>query len=193
MNHDLFAEYQNIRLCPLRRETTELLRSWRNDPALNRFLRPIGFLTEEMQASWFSSYITDPNQIFFEILEIVRLHRVVGSVAIYNFDGDTAEIGRIVVGDPAAHGMKAGYTGMLLAGWVGFQQLGVRRYLLDVHEQNMPARIIYQQLGFKTIGKHKFSKGGTELEMELTKNAFEANHGNLQAIRFYRGEKDLEL
>lgn len=191
MDHDFCAEYQNIRLCPLCWEEMELLRVWRNDPALNTYLRPIGFLTVEMQEAWFQAYLQDSSQIIFEITETAHLHRVVGSVAIYGFKGDTAEIGKIVVGDPEAHGMKAGYFGMLLAAWVGFQQLGIHRYHLDVHEKNMPARTIYQQLGFKTIGEHPFSKGGAELDMELTKTEFEANDHCLKEILLYRGKKNL--
>ena len=193
MNHNYFAEYQNIQLSPLCRETIELLRDWRNNPALNSFLRPIGFLTKEMQEAWFAAYLHDPNQIMFEITETSRLHRVVGSLALYDFKGDTAEIGKIVVGDSEAHGMKVGYWGMLLAAWIGFQRLDIHKYRLDVHEGNLPARTIYQQLGFNTIGTHPFAKGGVELEMELIRTDLETNFSQLKEISLYQGKRDLSL
>ena len=105
---------------------------------------------------------------------------MVGSVAVYGFRGDEAEVGKIVVGDPEAKGKKIGYYGLLLAMYVGYQKMGVNTYLGDVHEDNMSAKTNDLRAGFIVTGKHPFVKGGYELEMVLPKV-----HDFLDEIRLY--------
>ena len=110
---------------------------------------------------------------------------MVGSVAVYGFRGDEAEVGKIVVGDPEAKGKKIGYYGLLLAMYVGYQKMGVNTYLGDVHEDNMSAKTNDLRAGFIVTGKHPFVKGGYELEMVLPKKHFEEVHDFLDEIRLY--------
>lgn len=185
MKHTHCAEYRHVRIRPLHETDIELLRQWRNDASLSEFLNPMGEITPEMQKKWYESYLNDQSIATFAIEEIQDLHRVVGSVALYGFRGDQAEVGKIVVGDPEAKGKKIGYYGLLLAMYVGYQEMGVNTYLGDVHEDNMSAKTNDLRAGFIVTGKHPFVKGGYELEMVLPKAHFEEVHDFLGEIRLY--------
>ena len=182
VEHHYKAEYGAVRIRPLQHADIELLRQWRNNSSLSEFLNPIGEITPEMQEKWYKEYLADPDIATFAIEEIQNLNRVVGSVAIYRFRGDEAEVGKIVVGDPEAKGKKIGYYGLLLAMEVGFRIFGIQTYFLSVHEDNLPARKIYSYAGFVQIGKHHFVKGGEELEMMLKKAKMEVGHDFLQEV-----------
>ena len=185
MEHKHCAEYEHIRLRPLGINDIELLRKWRNDAAYSKFLRPIGTITAEMQRAWFDKYLSDPSNITFAIEEIRDLNRVVGSVSLYDFDGTSAEVGKIVVGDPEAKGKKIGFYALLLAMHLGYQKLGIENFRGEVHEDNLPAKTIDMRLGFVITGKHPFTNGGYELDMILPKDHFGATHNFLNDIKLY--------
>ena len=186
MNHPYCAEYKHVRIRPLHETDIELLRMWRNDTHMSEFLRPISTITSEMQKKWFEDYLTDNSIVTFAIEEIQDLHRVVGSVAIYNFSGNKAEVGKIVVGDPEAKGKKIGYLGLIMAMYVGYEMMGVETFLGDVHEDNMAAKTNDLRAGFIVTGKHPFVSGGYELEMVLPKDHFMATHDYLSSIRLFK-------
>lgn len=186
MKHTFAAEYEHVRIRPLQEQDIELLRTWRNDENLSEFLTPVGTITAEMQRDWFYKYLEDDSIATFAIEEINELKRVVGSVAVYDFKGDTAEVGKIVVGDPEAKGKKIGYYGLLLAMYIGYQKMGVNMYLGEVHEDNMSAKTNDLRAGFIVKGKHPFMKGGYELEMELPKEHFFEVHKFLDDVKLYQ-------
>lgn len=185
MKHKHCAEYRNVRIRPLHETDIELLRQWRNDASLSKFLNPMVEITPEMQKKWYESYLNDQSIVTFAIEEIQDLHRLVGSVALYDFDGDKAEVGKLEIGDPAARGKKISYYGILMAMYVGYQKLGINTYLSEVHEDNMAPKINTLRAGFIVTGKRPFIKGGYELEMVLPKAHFEEVHDFLDKIRLY--------
>ena len=85
MNHQYHASYENIMLRPLERKDIENLRVWRNDATQTRFLRKIDHITPEMQEKWYESYLKDNDTIAFAIEETEHLHRMVGSLSLYDF------------------------------------------------------------------------------------------------------------
>ncbi len=165
MIHSYCAEYGEILLRPLHRYDIELLRKWRNEKGLNRYLRDIGYVTESMQEKWFESYIYDSDRLFF----IINLRGIgpVGALALYNFRDHKCEIGKIVIGEVAARGKNVGKYSFLMVMCLAMQKLNIKKFSLDVHEDNAAAKTIYEKLGFKIVGKHTFSKGGFEYEMEI--------------------------
>ena len=173
MEHFIAAQLENIIIRPLEQQDIELLRQWRNDEEISTFLAPVPYISGEMQKRWFDRYLLDRDNITFAIKENQLLKRVVGSISIYGFQEDKAEIGKIVVGDVAAHGKRIGYRALLLALSYGYKFLRINKFLLNVHEDNVAARIIYQKVGFRIVGQHPFLKGGVELELELSKEWFE--------------------
>ncbi len=166
MEHHYCAENENIRIRPLSQSDIELLRNWRNDKQLSTFLSDIPFITQEMQNAWFERYKNDKDTLFFAVID-KRDERVVGSVALYSFSDGACEVGKIVVGDPSAHGRGVGYGSLLLAMAVALKKLNVKEFSLDVHENNIAARKIYEKAGFSAVGRHPFAKGGFEIEMRI--------------------------
>lgn len=171
MNHKYCAESETTLIRPLHQEDIEKLRVWRNDPQLSKFLSSVPFITEEMQKQWFDRYLSDLDTLFFAVVDKTS-NKHVGSVAIYGFKDNSCEIGRIVIGDSSSHGKGIGYGSLLLAMAVAIQVLGIHTITLDVHEDNEPAKRIYEKAGFRIIGNHQFVKGGYELEMFITSEQF---------------------
>lgn len=192
MLHNFYAEYLHIRIRPLVKTDLEYLRIWRNDKTMNQFLKPIDEITPEMQKEWFDRECKDPSSYTFAIEEIKDLNRIVGSVAIYDIKGKTAEAGKIVVGDPAAKGKKIGYYALILAMYVGYEKLGIETYLGEVHEENMSAKTNDLRMGFIVTGKHPFVTGGFELEMKLPKKHFWKTHDFLSDIKVYECNEPTE-
>lgn len=185
MKHNICAEYKHVRIRPLKKEDLEYLRLWRNDKNMSTFLRPIDEITSQMQQEWFKKECEDITSVTFAIEEIDEINRIVGSVAIYDIKKAEAEVGKIVVGDPAAKGKKIGYYGLLLAMYVGYEKLGIEKFFGEVHEDNMSAKINDLRAGFIVTGKHPFVNGGCELEMNLPKKHFYKIHGFLNEIKIY--------
>lgn len=168
MEHFYCARYENVLLRPLHRYDIEYLRQWRNQTELNRFLTAVGEVTKDMQEEWFQAYLSDPDVAFFAV--DYERYRTVGAIALYDFDGKTCQIGKVMIGEKCARGQGLGFKIFFMAAAVGTEYLGIRKFLLSVHEENCRARAIYDKLGFRKTGSHAFSGGGMELEMEAYDN-----------------------
>ena len=90
---------------------------------------------------------------------------MVGSVSLYDFNADTAEIGKILIGDPEAHGRGIGRLSLLMAMKIGFQQLDLKRIVASVHQENIPSRSNFIRIGVTVIGNHPSIVGGLEDEV----------------------------
>lgn len=172
MKHEFTASYENVTLRPLQVEDIEKLRIWRNNPNNTKYIRQIGVITPEMQNNWFQEYLEDDDIYTFAICETKELNRMVGSVALYNFRGKTAEYGKIMVGDEEAHGRGIGRKAIMLCLHIGFAQLALENIDAVVHEENAAAIKIDKQAGFTIVGKHPYSLGGNELEILAQRESF---------------------
>lgn len=181
MRHNFYAENKNCIIAPLQEQDIEHLRQWRNDKNLSKFLRPIPYITPEMEKKWFDEYLKDQTTCFFVIIEKTS-NKVVGSVALYNIDGRKCEIGKVVIGDYSAHGKGMGYNSFLLAMCVGIQKFGINQFRLDVHTENIAALSIYVKAGFEISGSHDFINGGKELEMKIDVDRFKACNPDYKGV-----------
>lgn len=168
MKHNYFAEFDNVRIRPLKREDIEDLRIWRNNVDQTKFLRQIGEITPEMQKRWFENYLENPYEIAFAIEEISELHRRVGSLAIYDIEDTIAEIGRIQIGDTAASGRGIGRKSLVMAMKIGFEKLQLEKFIATVHHNNVTARTNDLRIGFEIVGEKESVVGGIEDEIEIT-------------------------
>ena len=181
MKHSYFKTYKNIELKPLSQNEIELLRSWRNDPANTKYLSKIPFITEQMQREWFERYLLNVDEMTFAIYEVKELERAVGSLSLYDFSDESAELGKIMVGDSAAHGKKIGYNAVIAALKIAFDDLKLKKVRLTVFEENAKALYIYQKAGFKT--KRSYDKDGRiELYMEIEAEEFFINTISLDDV-----------
>lgn len=171
MNHDITVTEKNVRLRPLAQNDIELLRVWRNDKDNSHFLKPIPYITTEMQQAWFKEYLTDIGTYTWAIDEIIELDRCVGSVSLYSFHKDfsklsdneydlsimneraktknsACEFGRLMIGDPEARGRGIGLLATRLCIDIAFNMLDVETVYLSVDRENIPAYKIYSEAGF---------------------------------------------
>jgi RimJ/RimL family protein N-acetyltransferase len=172
MNHEISLANKDVCLRPLAHDDIEQLRVWRNAPENSRFLRQIPYITPEMQETWFREYLSDPDTYTWAIDETRELNRLVGSVSLYHFADDirrtgipvhdlslkkdaggkaavsACEFGRLMVGDPEAHGRKIGLAATALCVDIAFGILGAELTYLSVSKENIPAYKIYRETGF---------------------------------------------
>ena len=190
MRHSYGAVCKNVRLRPLEKRDIEKLRVWRNDVSQTRFLRKIPEITPAMQENWYREYLQNEDEITFAIEETKELRRMVGSVALYNVRGEIAEIGKIQIGDPQAHGRGIGRVSMVMAMQIGFRLLGLKKIVISVHRENIAAYTNDLKVGFQIIGEHAAPMGGTEDEMEIDEKHL--NEANDYAADIVCTDKDLQ-
>jgi RimJ/RimL family protein N-acetyltransferase len=78
----MIIEKGSLRYVSLREEDIELVRQWRNSPAINRYMEYRGYITREAQREWFNAINDDKN--LYCILE--HEHRKVGLFNAKNID-----------------------------------------------------------------------------------------------------------
>lgn len=184
MKHSYCAEYNNILLRPLHRYDIEHLRRWRNKEDINRFLSPVGQISEEQQEDWFYKYIHNGDVLFF-VIDYKRF-RSVGTVALSDFKDDICEIGKIVIGEDMARGNNLGEISLLMAMCAGTYNLGIDKFYLTVNEENTIALHIYEKLGFEVTGSHRLPWGGTELDMTATAGVLCRRNQEIEHIMLFR-------
>ncbi len=169
MEHQYQRVYKNVRVCPLQNNHIEYLRQWRNETTNTRYLRKIGEITPEMQEQWYERYLKNEDEMCFAIYENETIDNIVGSASLYNFEGEQAEFGKILIGDEKAHGKNIGYHALKAILDIAFDELQLDRIILECHEHNKAAFRIYEKAGFVVCGSHAFADGCQEYDMELSK------------------------
>jgi len=169
MRHDYSARLDDILIRQLSEDDIELLRNWRNDKENTKFLRDVGYITEEMQRKWYQGYLDNEHDLVFAIEDTGLLKRVVGSLSLYDWDkeNNTCEIGKIQIGDPAAHGKGIGRKTLVMAMKIAFQKLGITKIVASVHPDNVQAYHNDMKIGFRVVGETPSVAGGNELLLEM--------------------------
>lgn len=193
MEHSYTAKYENIILRPLGQDDIQALRVWRNNTKENKFLRDVGYITEEMQVHWFKQYQDNENEMIFAI-DDVELGSMIGSISLYDINTVTytASIGKIQIGDDRAHGKGIGRRSLVMAMKIGFRFLGLRKIVGSVHSENVQAFTNDMRVGFKIVGQCDSVVGGQENLIEITEeDAIKVNHYYLE-IDLYDGKRDYD-
>lgn len=170
MKHARGIRTGSLELRPLEHEDIESLRVWRNDASNSAFIRQIGHITPEAQQRWFESYLDNPMEIAFAIVEDGVLR---GSVSLYDFSDATAEFGKLMVG--AGKGRGVGGAAAVACARIAFEQMDLRELTACVAVDNTPALIIYVRMGFVIEGRrHNSELGFDEFLIRLDRHRFEA-------------------
>lgn len=184
MRHKYCASYDGIVIRPLCRNDIEFIRQWRNDKELSKFLTPVGEITPKMQSEWFQEYETDKDTIFFAVADM-NSENIIGTVALYEFNGASCEAGKIVIGDDSKRGKGIGYASLLMAMCIGIKYFKVEKYRLRVCAENTVAYNMYLKTGFRETGRHPFNGNLTEVSMEISKAEFEKSNPLAEKIYLY--------
>lgn len=144
------VERDGIRLRLLEEPDLPLTLEWRNRSDVRRWFLTPDVIEPQQHRSWFESYRQKDDDLVFMIEETQRWKRPIGQLALYRIDPvrQTAEFGRLMIGDQAARGAGLGSRATQLALAVGFNTLGLRRIYLEVLASNVRAIEIYKTLGF---------------------------------------------
>ena len=169
MKHNIRMEYKNIILRPLEQEDIEYLREWRNDEKNTKYLRKIGYISEEQQKKWYEGYLVNEDEYTFAIEERCELNRIVGSASLYGFNNGQVEFGKILIGDSEAHGKKIGCHTTEAISSIAFDYFNCKKVILRCFVENKGACYVYKQAGFCEVDSYITSDGQEEVFMELTK------------------------
>lgn len=167
MRHNYREKYKNVEIRQLNENDIEYLRNWRNNPDNTAFLRKIPYISPEMQSKWFQSYLSDETEMAFAIDEIDKIHRVVGSLALYNFSGVQAEVGKILVGEPNAHGLNVCVNALNAVMEITRRELSLQKIFLHVYKDNIPAVKVYKKAGFLIDSEYISDNGMIEYTMSV--------------------------
>lgn len=182
MKHNYSLYYNHVRLRPMEERDIDRLRKWRNNKSISKFLKPISFITRDMQKKWFYQYLDNQNEITFAVTDVERNDIIVGSISIYNFNESQAEIGKFVIGDKNAHGRQIGTKAFIMGVFFAFEVLKVDKVICFVHKENSVARHIYRKIGFYITGERKTKDIGVEKKMEIDRQVFERVNSCYNAI-----------
>ena len=167
MKHEYKKIYKNVEIRQLVENDLESLRGWRNNPSNTLFLRPLPYITSEMQKMWYQTYLKDENEIIFAIDEISSLHKIVGSISLYNFCETNAEVGKLLIGDQNAHGKNVSFNALKAIMDIAKHQLHLDRLFLHVYKDNEIAVYIYKKVGFNIVSESFTDTGMLEYTMNI--------------------------
>jgi len=170
VKHSIYAKYKNVMLRPVMPEEIENLRCWRNDPDNAKYLRPIETITPEMQLAWYERDMQDADRYTFAVEETDYIKQIVGSIALNNFQDDSAESNSVLLGDKRARGVAP--TMMLLALHIAYTYFDCAKVYGTVNTKNIPSIMTNQKVGYEKIGKHEITWGGEEYDIVITKDRF---------------------
>lgn len=189
MEHSYGAKLNQLQLKPLGDEDLEFLRQWRNDKIISKYFRKIDYISVQQQTEWYQRYLSEEGIYYWSI---TKDGKVIGALSIYNYNlvMQSAEIGKIMIGDPIARGKGYGYQSLIMAMKIGIDFLKLKFFNLNVHEHNLVAFSMYKKAGFEIVGAHPFDKYGNEYEMQISSTVFKEDnpmHNNIVVYSATRG------
>lgn len=143
---------ENITLIELEKEHIHLLRKWRNDPAIRKWIFQKWPISSGMQERWYEAYLAGSD---YRVL--VACHRSsgkpIGYMRLANIDHEnkSVEIGGDI-GEKECRGKGYGKEMYELALEFLFNELNFNRVYLQVIKDNEVAIEFYKKLGFVNEG-----------------------------------------
>lgn len=164
MKHTYSGSYGSIRLIPMSLEQSQEYRQMRNKPENRDYFINTGEISQEEQAAWYREYVNRPGDYLFAVCH--KSVYFIGGCGIYHVNETyrEAEFGRILI-DKRWSGKGCGYRTVMAACGIAEMNLKLKRLVLHVREENIPAFKIYKKAGFAVIGNSR--KGILEMEKKL--------------------------
>lgn len=133
-------------LMPLEHADIEMMRCWRNDPKVFRFMYYREYITPEMQEAWFASIENRAHAYF-----IVHIDGHPVGVTDYkqiDYDRRTAEGGIFIHDERYQNGLYA-YAILAVKHAYGFNELGLQTLFANILDDNPRAIRFNKSLGYK--------------------------------------------
>ena len=124
--------------------------SWLNDPAVNKYLETRQAAIEDLKA-FIQKQIDNPNSFFVGIFDKSN-DKHIGNIKLEPIDWDKkkAALG-ILIGNKEYWGKGIGTEATKLMIDYAFNRLGLNEIGLGVISENMPARKMYERVGFEVV------------------------------------------
>ena len=158
MKHNYTCTNGDIELCPLSEHDSEQYRQLRNLENNRKWFLFSGMITKEAQKTWYDNYLKRENDYMFSIYN--QTGQFLGGAALYDITRDSAEFGRILVNRAAAGKSGTGYQALMLLCQLAKKELSLRMLHLEVFEDNLPARKLYEKAGF--VYKKQYASSDSE-------------------------------
>mgnify|MGYP003989091581 CR=1 FL=1 len=135
---------------------------WRNKKRIRPWFKSSEAITPIQHRNWFRDYLTRDDDLVYIIEEN---DVAVGQISLYNINrsDNSAEFGRLMIGDDRALGKGVARDSAALLVTFAMEQLGITTIYLEVLKNNAPAIRIYEAVGFK----EEQSRDDTVLKMWL--------------------------
>jgi len=149
-----------VRLRAYRESDIPALREWVNDPQVTRFLEGLSLFphTRHDTESFVRAQLA-PRPLHPESLELVVADRhtdvYLGQVGLLTIDWPNRATALGIVFPRKNQGKGYGGEALDLLGRLVFDDLGLHRLELEVHEDNLPALRCYQRCGFREEGRRR--------------------------------------
>lgn len=169
MKSQIYSPMKNtVFIRPLVIEDAETSYKWRNNPSVWTYtgFRSVNKITREIEAEWLSNCLKRQDQYRFAIC-MKDTGQYIGNVQLINVEDKNAEF-HLFIGEEEFWGRGIGKEASFLMLDYGFRQLGLKTITLTVHEDNIPAKVIYMKMGFKIL-----SSSEPFLKMVLSETMFD--------------------
>lgn len=137
----------NLVLRPIAYDDLELMINWRNKNSIRKCFISQSVISIEQQINWFNGYLNKKNDIMY-IIEWNE--KPVGNISLYdiNSEKNTAEFGRLIIGEESVRGLGIGKKATKLLCEYGFNKLNLNNIYLEVFIDNKYAIDTYESVGF---------------------------------------------
>jgi len=169
-------EYNKVRLLPLTKDDIELVRTWRNDEKISRYMEYREHITIEMQQDWFRSISNDSN--FYFIIMYGELK--VGLANIKNIDWNKrcGEVGAFIYDDSYLNSLLP-YIVSLKRLEMDFEEFGLHYVYAHILKTNKRAIRFNKSFGFQLVSNQEHIENQRYI---LTRENYEKSLKSLKPI-----------
>ena len=143
---------------------------WRNDPEVFKYTGTVydHEITLETELHWIERVIKNDDEYR---CAIIADNCYVGNIYLTNIDDEKAEY-HIFIGDKSYWGKGVAKKASIEIIRYGFENLNLKKIVLEVHQQNKNAIHLYEKLGFTRIGEHS-----NFIKMEIVTDKYKELYG----------------
>lgn len=168
MKHNYIINTARLKLRQIEYNDLDYVMAWRNQDETRKWFLNNSIIKWEEQLEWYKKYLDNDKDIMFIAEEILNTNSPIGTIALYNIDTDnqTAEFGRIIIGDLESREKGFGLECTNAICDFGFHQLGLKKIRSDVFEDNIRSLKMFKKAGFQVISTY-YKNNAKVLVLEL--------------------------
>lgn len=140
MNHQYFAESENIILKPFGEIDSEQYRILRNEDSNRKFFFSDEFISVDTQKKWYKGYLEKTGEYMFSIYH-KSSELFLGAIGIYDVNEicSTAEVGRIIIDNKIeiAKGKGYGAEAIIALSRFAFEKLNIQQLYAYIYSDNL--------------------------------------------------------